>query len=225
MKRKPSKRKNPPHREPDRLFLYWHQIFWGLLNRVRRKDPVLFKGLLDQITKDGLLPRGGRSNELTRNEGITQDRLEQALKYRHGKLPSFRGKRREKVPVEGMALRYGLFLGLLRELKKIPLHPGRLKRFKRQLQVYPGLYIMTVNKSKQKSKIEDLMEHFDGFPTLYIKRPKLKALAQELTAIAYSVGPETFRVRLSNAKKRNPQVKDLLEIIDSNRGLTPIKSS
>ena len=198
-------------RKPDPLFQYWYLILWGILQRVCRHKPVLFKALLDQLLSEDLLPLEGWQEELMQNEGITQKRLEQAMDYRGGSLSTLKGKRRKKAEHVGMALAYVYFVKLLKELKKIPTHADRVKHLKKKLLDFPQIYHI-----KKESMVHRLVDYFKDRPTLNRRRPEIKTLAYELTSIVYGLDEQNKSIKsyLSDAKKTNPTVAVILKMVD-----------
>jgi hypothetical protein len=188
------------HDKFSRLHEYWQNIFWGVSERVRKKDPVLWRNIFREI----------EAKKLLTGQEISREQMEEGRRYKQGSLPSARGKRRDDLPLGKMALDYGILLGAVAEMLKRPSRE-RLQCF---TQIVAGCF--------DEEDTKTLAQYVSGRATRQ-SRPARKRLACELTAALQkpAISPETQRVYLERAKKHYP---DLFRTINITGGLTVIHS-
>lgn len=223
-KKRPA-RQVPRHSEPDRLFLYWWSVFWGVIRRVRARDELFATHLVTDLIRSGLLP-GETDGPATRNDMVLDGHLRAAEAYRNGPLTStnLRGKTRKKPDVALVVITYGFYLGLINRSMVASSWAAMCDQFELALRKDPLSYLACDTDAA--ARIDELVELFKTrAKRLKRKRPPIKTLAQELTAHVLDLSVEHVRAILWKASRSSHSgLRSILETIKFTSGLTPVPS-
>ncbi len=176
----------------------WCYLFFGMWNALGKHDPNLIQGLVLELERVGLAHGDSFASELF-EINPSDDVLSRAARFHQtGKIPSLRGKTRQRLSPFLCLQNYSVVLHILRDLPRRVRNPAhRVLLVKERL----SKILHWIGASPSRVPTDRQLRDWATLP--------VRSLTLRLTAHTCGREPNTFRRELSRAKRLYPELARL----------------